>query len=110
MYASTNKWMFWISFIKVQIRFQARIQCTALPFSDGRKTEKNWDNKGVFDAVLTDLSKAFNCILNGLLIPKSNAFGFDKKPLSFISAYLYKRKQKTGVGSEFCDIQNILSK
>ena len=56
------------------------------------KMKKNRDNKGVFDAVLTDLFKAFGCIPHGLLIAKLNAFGFDKKSLSFISTYFYKRK------------------
>ena len=68
---------------------------------------KNRDNKGVFAAVLTDLSKAFDCIPHGLLIAKLNAFGFDKKSLSFISAYLYNREQKTKVGSEFSDFLSI---
>ena len=72
------------------------------------KIKKIRDNKGVFAAVLTDLSKAFDCIPHGLLIAKLNAFGFDKKSLSFISAYLYNREQKTKVGSEFSDFLNIL--
>ena len=58
--------------------------------------------------VLTDLSKVFDCIPHGLLIKKLNAFGFDKKSLSFISAYLHNRKQKSKVGSEFSDFLNIL--
>ena len=65
-------------------------------------------NKGFFAAVLTDLSKSFDCIPHGLLIAKLNVFSFDKKSVSFISAYLYNRKQKTKVGSEFSDFLNIL--
>ena len=76
------------------MRFQTMIKCTTLPFSDGRKNgEKNRDNKGVFAAVLTGLSKAFECIPHGLLLPKLNAFGFNKISLSFISAYLHNRKK-----------------
>ena len=52
------------------------------------------DNKGDFDAVLTHHFKAFGCIPHGIQIAKLNAVGFDKKPLSFISDYLHKRKQK----------------
>ena len=88
--------------------FQTRIQCTTLPFSNGRKSERIRSNKGVFAAVLTDLSKAFDCIPHCLLIAKLDAFGFDKKSLSFISGYLKHRKQKTKVGSEFSDFLNIL--
>ena len=65
-----------------------------LLFSDGRKNKKMVDNKRFFAAVLTDLFKVFDCIPHGLQITKLNAFGLDKKSLSFISAYLYNRKQK----------------
>ena len=58
------------------------------------KMKKIRDNKGVFAVVFTNLSKAFDCMANSLPITKLNAFGFDKKSLSFISAYLYNRKQK----------------
>ena len=90
------------------MQFQTRIQCTTLPFSDVEKIKKIRDNKGVFATVLTDLSKSFDCIPHGLIIIKLNAFGFDKKSLSFISAYLNNRKQKTKVGSEFSDFLKIL--
>ena len=45
------------------------------------------DFKGVFTAVLTDLSKAFDCISHELLSAKLHASGFNK--ISFI------RKRKT---------------
>ena len=35
------------------------------------------DKKGIFAAVLTDLSEAFDCIVHNLLTAKLNAYGFD---------------------------------
>ena len=67
------------------MRFQTRIQCTIID----KIKDKIRDNKGVFAAAPTDLSKAFGCIPQGLLIAKLNALGFNKNSLSFISAYLY---------------------
>ena len=72
------------------------------------KMKKIRENKGVFAAVLADLSEAFNCIPHSLLIAKLNAFGFDKKSLSCVSAYPSNRKPKTKIGSEFSDFLNIL--
>ena len=65
------------------------------------KIKQARDNNNVFAAVLTDLSKAFDCINHELLIAKLNAYGFDSPSLKFISAYLNFRKQKTKVGSTF---------
>ena len=70
-----------------------------------KQIKKLRSNKGVFAAVLTDLSKAFDCTSHGLLIAMLSAFGFR---FYFIFAYLYKRKQKTKVDWEFSDFLNIL--
>ena len=42
------------------------------------KTRKIPHNKGVFAAVLADLSKAFDSISNAFPIAKLNAYDFDK--------------------------------
>ena len=52
------------------------------------------DEKGVFVVVLTNMSKAFDCIPHQLVIAKLSTYGFDMKSLALISAYLKKRKQK----------------
>ena len=64
--------------------------------------------KGVFAAVFTDLSKAFECISHELLFVKLNAYGFDIKSLNFILTYFTNLKQKTKIGSSFSNFLNIL--
>ena len=59
------------------------------------------DNKGVAGAVLTDLSKAFDCLNHELLIAKLNAYGFSRSALLFIHSYLTDRKQRVKVNGSF---------
>ena len=56
--------------------------------------EKLRDLRGIFAAVLTNLSKAFDHILHDLLMAKLGGFSYDKKLLAFISAYLMNRQMQ----------------
>ena len=49
------------------------------------------DQGGHYGALLTDQSKAFDCIMHDLLIGKLQAYGFDIGSLNFISNYLVGR-------------------
>ena len=71
------------------------------------KLRKIRDNKGIFAAVFTGLSKDFGYISHELLIAKLKAYGFDAKSLNFILAYFTNWKQKTKIGSSFIDFLNI---
>ena len=51
--------------------------------------------------LLTDLTKAFDCISHELLIAKLNAYGFSKNPLDLVYDYLSGRKQRTKVIESF---------
>ena len=53
--------------------------------------KKALDEDKVGGAILTDLSKAFDCISHELLIAKLHAYGFDKSALIFIFDYLKDR-------------------
>ena len=59
------------------------------------------DNKEFCAAILTDLSKAFDCICHDLLIAKLNTYEFDRNALKLIYNYLSDRSQKAKVGSSF---------
>ena len=51
----------------------------------------------MFGALLTDLSKAFNCLGDELLIAKLNAYRFSLPALKLVHDYLSNRKQRTKV-------------
>ena len=61
------------------------------------KWKKAVDTKKVFGALLTDLSKAFDCLPHDLIIAKLNAYGFSLPALNLIQNYLANRKQKTKI-------------
>ena len=48
------------------------------------KARKNLDKVGTFGALLTDLSKAFDCVTHDLLIAKLHALNFDMSALNLI--------------------------
>ena len=48
----------------------------------------SFDQSGTFEALLTDLSKAFDCLPHDLLIAKLHAYGCDLSSPKFINSYL----------------------
>ena len=63
-----------------------------------RDYTKNCANCGVFAAVMTDLSKAFDRISHEILMVKLNGYDFDETSLKVIFAYLKNRMQTAKVG------------
>ena len=60
-------------------------------------------------AILTDLSKAFDCISHELLIAKLAAYGFEHSALALVYDYLQGRKQRTKVNDSYSSWRDILS-
>ena len=63
--------------------------------------KKALDKKKYVGAVLTDLSKAFDCINHKLLIAKLEAYGIANDALNFIYDYLSKCKERTKINSSY---------
>ena len=89
-------------FEKIRSNFQCGFRkgfstqhCLLLMF---KKWKRTVDNNRVFGVLLTDLSKAFDCISHDLLIPKLNAYGLSLSALKLVHSYLQNRKQRTKSG------------
>ena len=72
---------------------------------------ENWkralDKKKYAGAVLTDLSKAFDCLNHELIVAKLEAYGFNQESLLFIYDYLSNRTQRTKVKSSYSSEKEI---
>ena len=69
---------------------------------------KNTDKGKSCAALLTDLSKAFDCIVHEFLIAKLEAYGFSYEALKVMYNYLIDRKHRTKVNNSFSDFIDLL--
>ena len=67
------------------------------------------DKQGYAGMLLTDLSKAFDCINHELLIAKLHGYGFSLESLTFIQSYLTNRIQRVKINSSFSEYGNFES-
>ena len=61
-----------------------------------------------FGALLTDLSKAFDCLSHELLLAKLHAYGFSIAALRLIHSYLTYRRQRTKINVSFSSWEEIV--
>ena len=69
------------------------------------KLDKNF----IVGAVLMDLSKAFDCIPQDLIIAKLTAYGFTRETLRLIYSYLKGRKQCVKINNTYSGYNEIIS-
>ena len=89
-------------FSKYQYGFRKGYSTQQCPLALLTKWKAAADKGIVFGALLTDLSKVFNCLNHELLIAKLNAYGFTFLPaLNLVHVYLSDRKQRTRVNNSY---------
>ena len=71
------------------------------------KFRKSLDKSGKYGVLLTDLSKAFDCLSHDLLIAKLHAYGFDYFALKLIHSYLTERLQRVRINASFSSWREI---
>ena len=74
-----------------------------MPAKNGVKMETIRQWRQVFVSLLTDLSKAFDCLDHELLVAKLNAYGFSLPTLRLINDYLFHTRQQARIGNSFND-------
>ena len=62
----------------------------------------------MFGALIKDLSKAFDCLIHDLLVPKLKAYGFSLPALRLIHDYLLNRKQRTRIRNSYSTWMEIV--
>ena len=61
------------------------------------KWKSSVDKRKAFGVLLTDLSKALDCLSHELIIARLNAYGFSLSALKLMQSYLSGRKQRTKI-------------
>ena len=95
LFSRPNIDLFRYIFFKASVGSSQGLKCVTLPPSKIEKMKAARDRNKLCVAVLTDLTKAFDCLNHDFLIEKLHAFGFDYKFLRVMYAYLNNRFQLT---------------
>ena len=74
-----------------------------------KKWKRAIDQGKFAGAILTDLSKAFDCLTHELLTEKLEAYCFDQESLAYVYSYLLGRKQKTRINNSLSQWADITS-
>ena len=77
-----------------------------LPMTE--KWRKSLDASGAYGALLTDLSKTFDCLPRELLIAKLHAYGVDISSLKLLHSYLTKQEERVKLNGTYNSWSEIL--
>ena len=96
------------TFSKYQCGFRKGFSTQHCLLAELENWKRSIDNGKMFGALLTDLSKAFDCLDHELLIAKLNAYGFSLTALKLVHSYLSNRKQRTKINSSYSSWLEII--
>ena len=70
--------------------------------------KKALDQGKEYSVLLTDLSKAFDCLPHDLIVAKLHAYGFSIELLKLINSYLTERKKRVKMNDQFSSSLDIV--
>ena len=70
--------------------------------------KKALDQGNEYGALLTDLSKAFDCLPRDLIVAKLHEYGFSIDSLKLINNYLTEHKQRVKINDQFSSWLDIV--
>ena len=73
-----------------------------------KNSKKVLDNGNVFEALLTNDSKGFDCFPHDLIIAKLKSYGFNFSALKLIHNHLTKKNQRTKINYFYSSWEDIL--
>ena len=88
-------------FSKIQYGFRKGHSTQQCLLAMLEKWKRSVDSGKAFGALLTGLSKAFDCFGHKLLITKLNAYGFSLPALRLVHDYLSYKKQRKRVNNSW---------
>ncbi len=77
--------------------FRKGYSCESVLVKMVDRCKSHLDTNGVSGALLTDLSKAFDCLSYKLMVSKLYAYGFDKNACMLVASYFMNRKQRVKI-------------
>ena len=95
-------------FSKYQTGFRKGLSVQTCLVAMLEKFRKCLDDGGEYAALLTDLSKAFDCLPHNLLITKLHAYDFNTPSLKFIHSYLKERYQRVKISNSFSEYHLLI--
>ena len=103
----TNRRCFSV-FSKYQCRFRKSFTPQHCLIKLLEQWKKSIDQGLVLGAVLTNLSKAFDCLSHKLLVAELSAYGIGDSAVKFISDYLTNRKQRTKIDNNYSSWRDVV--
>ena len=95
-------------FSKCQFRFGKGYSAQQCLLIMTEKWRASLDQNGTCAALLTDLSKAFDCLPHDLLIAKLHAYGCDLPSLKVLNCYLLNRRERAKINNFYSSWVEIL--